>query len=66
MMTSDSVGSALAMKQAQMMFSAQATMMRQQHQMDMAMIEMLTQSAEAGKVRAAPPAGTGLRVDKTA
>ena len=66
MMTSDGVGSALAMKQAQMMFSAQATMMRQQHQMEMAMIEMLAQSAEAGKTRAAPPAGTGLRVDKTA
>jgi len=60
----DLAGSAIAMKQAQIQVTAQAKMLRAQHDMQMQMIDMLSDAADARK--ATPPPGTGLRVDKTA
>lgn len=50
-----------ALQGARTQFSAQIAMVRKNHEMDMALIQMVDQVA-----RAAPPPGQGTKVDKIA
>ncbi|WP_127144177.1 YjfB family protein [Pelagibacterium montanilacus] len=61
---SELAGVAVAMKQAQTQNTAQILMTKKAHEMDMAMIDMLTQAVEAAKPPA--PQGMGLVLDKSA
>ncbi|RDE08802.1 putative motility protein [Pelagibacterium lacus] len=59
---SDIAVTALALKQAQTLHSAQIAMTRKQHEMEMDLVSML-----ADAVRNAPaPQGMGLQIDKRA
>lgn len=54
----------VATKQAQTLHTAQILMVKKQHEMDMTLIDMLTQAVEAAKPPA--PQGMGAVVDKSA
>ena len=61
---SEIAGTAVAMRAAQTQQSAQLLMVRQNHQMEQNMINMLTQAIESAKAPA--PAGMGGQIDKSA
>ena len=61
---SDIAATAVAMKQAQTVQTAQMLMVKKQHEMEMSMISMLTEAVENAPALA--PAGMGTRVDKRA
>ncbi|MBN14763.1 MAG: hypothetical protein CMJ15_06020 [Pelagibacterium sp.] len=61
---SDIAATAVAMKQAQTVQTAQMLMVKKQHEMEMSMISMLTEAVENAPAPA--PAGMGTRVDKQA
>ncbi len=51
----------VALQGAKMQFSAQVAIVKKNHEMDMALIDMVDQVA-----RSAPPPGQGTKVDKLA
>lgn len=59
---SDIAATAVAMQAAQTRHTAQILMVKQQHQMEQNLVDMLTQAVE----NAPAPAGMGTRVDKSA
>lgn len=61
---SDIAATAVAMKQAQTVQTAQLLMVKQQHQMEMSLVAMLTDAVES--VPPPAPAGMGTAVDKRA
>lgn len=61
---SDIAATAVAMKQAQTVQTAQMLMVKKQHEMEMSMISMLTEALENAPAPA--PAGMGANVDKRA
>ena len=61
---SEIAGTAVAMRAAQTQQSAQLLMVKQNHQMEQNMINMLTQAVESAKAPA--PAGMGGQIDKSA
>jgi len=61
---SDIAATAVAMKQAQTVQTAQMLMVKKQHEMEMSMISMLTEAVENAPAPA--PAGMGTKVDKLA
>lgn len=61
---SDIAATAVAMQAAQTRHTAQILMVKQQHQMEMNLVDMLTQAVESAPAPA--PAGMGTRVDKSA
>ncbi|AEQ52983.1 YjfB family protein [Pelagibacterium halotolerans] len=61
---SDIAATAVAMKQAQTVQTAQMLMVKKQHEMEMSMISMLTEAVE--NTPAPAPAGMGANVDKRA
>jgi hypothetical protein len=61
---SDIAATAVAMKQAQTVQTAQMLMVKKQHEMEMSMISMLAEAVE--NVAAPAPAGMGAKVDKSA
>lgn len=60
-MDSDLATTLVMARTAATQFSAQIAVARKAHEMDMALIQMVAETA-----RAAPPPGQGARVDKTA
>lgn len=54
-------GSIMAVKQAATQQTAQMKILKKSHDMEMAMIDMIAQTAKS-----APPPGQGTKVDKTA
>ncbi|WP_417583692.1 putative motility protein [Pelagibacterium sp.] len=61
---SDIAATAVAMKQAQTVQTAQMLMVKQQHEMEMSLVSMLTEAVESAPAPA--PAGMGAMVDKRA
>ena len=60
-MNTDLATSLMMARSAATQFSAQVAVVRKNHEMDMALIQMVDEVA-----RAAPPPGQGTKVDKTA